>query len=150
LLKSWSWLDSVFGLPESFLQWTGVEVYHNILLYVPRLNRENKKSQKQKFSVVTLIIDGLSQLNFIRSLPLTKTFLDGLGGFLFRGQHKVGHNSYPNVMALLSGETGGDWPADWPNRTGMYYLDKERRETGPLIGQTGRECITLIKSVNPF
>merc|ERR1712142_21328 len=129
ILSRWSWLDTPLNLPESFLQWIGVEVYHNILLYVPRIQKI-EEHRKGKYSIVTLIIDGLSQLNLIRSLPLTKTFLDSAGGLLFQGQHKVGHNSYPNVMALLSGETGGNWPAEWPNRTGIYYLDDHRQ---PLI-----------------
>eukprot|EP00092_Neocalanus_flemingeri_P031328 GFUD01034024.1.p1 GENE.GFUD01034024.1~~GFUD01034024.1.p1 ORF type:complete len:665 (-),score=137.74 GFUD01034024.1:75-2069(-) len=134
ILSRWSWLDSTLALPEYILQWMGVEVYHNILLYVPRLNKTLDK-EKDKYSVVTLIIDGLSQLNLIRSLPLTKSYLDSLGGLLFKGQHKVGHNSYPNVMALLSGETGGNWPAEWPNRTGIYYLDDHRQPLLPRVYQ---------------
>ena len=51
---------------------------------------------------------------------------------------QVRHNSYPNMMALLSGETGGGWPADWPNRTylGPYFLDLERQ---PLIHSMFRQ-----------
>ena len=41
-------------------------------------------------------------------------------------------------MALLSGETGGGWPADWPNRTvlGPYLLDLERQ---PLVHSMFRQ-----------
>ena len=51
---------------------------------------------------------------------------------------QVRHNSYPNMMALLSGETGGGWPADWPNRTvlGPYLLDVERQ---PLVHSMFRQ-----------
>ena len=133
LLSQWSWLDSSLGLPESLLQWLGVEIYHNILLYMPRVKKVEKNDKK--YSVVTLIIDGLSQLNLIRSLPMTVSYLDSLGGILFQGQHRVGHNSYPNVMALLSGENGGDWPADWPNRTSIYYFDDHRQPMLPSLYQ---------------
>ena len=136
ILTSYGWLDSLLSLPESLLQWMGVEIYHNILLYVPKIkNIKVEGSDPEKYSIVTFIIDGLSQLNLIRSLPLTRSYLDTAGGLLFQGQHKVGHNSYPNVMALLSGETGGSWPAEWPNRTGIYYLDDHRQPLIPRLYQ---------------
>ena len=41
----------------------------------------------------------------------------------------VGHNSYPNVMALLSGEiTDGI-----PERKEMYYIDLERQPLLPSV-----------------
>ena len=123
------WLDRL-PVPKLVLHWLGVEIYHNILLYVPRLDRPVQARTTDQYSVVTFIIDAVSQQNLVRSLPLTKSYLDSKGGFLFSGQNKVLHNSYPNVMALLSGETGGGWPPDWPNRTGLYYLDTERQ---PLL-----------------
>ena len=89
--------------------------------------------------MVTFIIDAMSQQNLLRSLPATKTFLDSRGGLLFKGQNKVLHNSYPNVMALLSGETGG-WP---PNKTGLYYLDQERQTISPTIA-TNLGYVTLL------
>ena len=52
---------------------------------------------------------------------------------------QVLHNSYPNVMALLSGETGG-WP---PNKTGLYYLDQERQTIIPTIA-TNLGYVTLL------
>ena len=93
---------------------------------------------EDQYSVVTFVIDGMSQQNLIRSLPSTKAYLDSRGGLLFSGHNKVLHNSYPNMMALLSGETGGGWPADWPNRTvlGPYFLDVERQ---PLVHSMFRQ-----------
>ena len=123
------------AMPEYMLQLLGVEIYHIILLYVPNIKKIKANQEKKKYSVVNLIIDALSQLNLIRSLPLTKSYLDSVGGLLFQGHHKVGHNSYPNVMALLSGETGGDWPADWPNRTSIYYIDDHRQSLLPRVYQ---------------
>ena len=136
------WLDSL-PVPSLLLYWLGVELYRNVLLYVPRLGPPLHTRAKDQFSVVTFIIDAMSQQNLVRSLPLTKSYLDSRGGFLFAGQNKVLHNSYPNVMALLSGETGGGWPPDWPNRTGIYYLDKERQ---PLLQTMYRDhgYITLL------
>ena len=39
----------------------------------------------------------------------------------------MGHNSYPNVMALVSGETGGPYPPPAPEGGGLYLLDRERQ-----------------------
>ena len=122
------WLDSL-PLPSLLLYWLGVEVYRNVLLYVPRLDKPVQSQAEDQYSIVTFIIDAMSQQNLVRSLPLTKAFLDSRGGLLYRGQNKVLHNSYPNVMALLSGERGG-WP---PNKTGLYYLDQERQTISPTI-----------------
>ena len=76
------------------------------------------------YNVAILIIDSLSQQGLVRNLPKTKTYLDDQGGILFNGHHKVGRNSYPNMMALLSGELGGPSP---PDHEGIYYIDEERQ-----------------------
>ena len=44
---------------------------------------------ENQYSVVTFVIDGMSQQNLIRSLPSTKSYLDGKGGLLFTGHNKV-------------------------------------------------------------
>ena len=44
---------------------------------------------EDQYSVVTFVIDGMSQQNLIRSLPSTKSYLDGRGGLLFPGHNKV-------------------------------------------------------------
>merc|ERR1719320_1184354 len=38
-------------------------------------------------------------------------------------------------MALLSGENGGNWPTDWPNRTSIYYFDDQRQPMLPSLYQ---------------
>ena len=49
----------------------------------------SKEAPAPGYSVALLIIDALSQQNFIRSLPLTRTYLDQQGGLLYTGYHKV-------------------------------------------------------------
>ena len=44
---------------------------------------------EDQYSVVTFVIDGMSQQNLIRSLPSTKSYLDSRGGLLFTGHNKV-------------------------------------------------------------
>ena len=50
------------------------------------------------------------------------SYLDNKGGLLFHGFNKVGHNSYPNVMALVSGETGGPYPPPAPEGEGSERI----------------------------
>ena len=107
-------------------------MYHNILIYVPQLPTEPRKDHQ--YSITVLIIDALSQLNFKRSFPATWTVLRSLQGVLYEGHNRVGHNSYPNVMALLSGEITAGVPElkgeVGPEGREMYYIDLERQ---PLI-----------------
>ena len=51
-------------------------------------NGTNTSSSEEPYSVMILIIDAMSQQNLLRSLPLTKSYLDAQGGILFTGHHK--------------------------------------------------------------
>lgn len=114
-------------LPEIALYYLGVQLYHNILIYVPHIPVQTRT--EDQYSVSVLVIDALSQSNFMRSFPLTWAVLRSLQGILFQGHNRVGHNSYPNVMALLSGEiTDGI-----PERKEMYYIDLERQPLLPSV-----------------
>ena len=112
----------------------------------PKFN--SSLSSNTHYSVVILIIDALSQQNFLRSLPRTKTYLDDQGGILFRGHHKVGHNSYPNVMGLLSGELGGQFPP--PHDTGVYYIDKERQLLMPSVYKQHNYTTMFMEDLNVY
>jgi Protein of unknown function (DUF229) len=60
----------------------------------------------EKFKVMVLGVDSVSRLNFHRMLKMTsKTVLKNLEGIEMFGYHKVGDNTYPNLMPLLMGQT---------------------------------------------
>ncbi|CAG7722242.1 unnamed protein product, partial [Allacma fusca] len=62
------------------------------------------KSRKQKPPNVLLIgIDSMSKLNFQRTMPSTRKFLKNIGAVEMLGYTKVGENTFPNVVAFLSG-----------------------------------------------
>ena len=109
-------------------------MYHNILIYVPELATEPRK--EDQYSMTVLIIDALSQLNFKRSFPATWAVLRSLQGVLYEGHNRVGHNLYPNVMALLIGEITAGVPelrgevGLGPEYREMYYIDVESQ---PLV-----------------
>lgn len=59
--------------------------------------------QGRKLSVLMMGIDSVSRLNFQRTMPLTKEHLDKQGWLELRGYNKMGDNTYPNLMAFLTG-----------------------------------------------
>lgn len=67
-----------------------------------RLVKLNKTSNK-KLSILVIGHDSLSRLNFFRNMPLSKSFLDKRDFLEFRGYNKIGDNTFPNLMALLTG-----------------------------------------------
>jgi hypothetical protein len=84
-------------------------LYSNILPYLPlRQAKTSNESSNKKFSVAILLIDSLSQLGLVRNMPKTIEYFERLGGIVFSGHHKVGHNSYPNIMGFLAGEPDVD------------------------------------------
>ena len=93
-------LSPNFTAITAYCSAAGSEVFSKLLFYVPRLEPflASIKTSRKKYSVLLLILDGVSQMNAYRSLPLTLTTASSLGSVVFRGHHKVGLNSVPNVM----------------------------------------------------
>ncbi|KAF2905052.1 hypothetical protein ILUMI_01134 [Ignelater luminosus] len=85
------------------------EVYRNVHATIKIKNAAKKKMQlfntkRKKYpSVLFIGIDSVSRTNLIRSLPSTYLFLKENGWLEFKGYNKVGDNTFPNLMALLTG-----------------------------------------------
>jgi hypothetical protein len=102
--------SSSFVLVRCFLK-TAKLVYENGHAYVPPPPAElYEKSRRQRDgdtnhpSVLIFGLDSMSRLNFVRQLPKTYRFLTNvLGAIVFKGMTKTGDNTFPNMMALLSG-----------------------------------------------
>ncbi|XP_050501795.1 uncharacterized protein LOC114339590 isoform X1 [Diabrotica virgifera virgifera] len=71
-----------------------------------KLKKFNKEAKKRPLSVLFMLIDAVSRLNFERQMPLTKKFLLANNFTEFIPYHKVDQNSYPNFIALIAGLTG--------------------------------------------
>ena len=96
------------------------EIFSRLLFYVPAPppgpRPHPTPTHRKKYSVLLFILDGVSQLAAHRCLPLTLTTASALGSVVFRGHHKVGLNSMPNVMGLLTGSsnlTDKPWLANY-------------------------------------
>ncbi|RWS21518.1 uncharacterized protein B4U80_00596, partial [Leptotrombidium deliense] len=81
----------------------GKLVYKNIHFYPSTLKVENSNdtslNNDNKTSVIILVLESLSRLNYLRFLHQTKEALESLGN----GLTKIADNSYPNMAPLLTG-----------------------------------------------
>ncbi|XP_013792662.1 uncharacterized protein LOC106476559 [Limulus polyphemus] len=130
----------------SCVNFAGISVYSNIHAHIrntsflkkPKSKAYNVK-KKVYYNVVIFGLDSLSRLSFIRLLPRTYNYLQGtMKGFVFRGMNKVGDNTFPNLVAMLTGKQAygkelnsydlyDDWPLIWSdfNKDGYVTLYAE-------------------------
>ncbi|XP_054717449.1 uncharacterized protein LOC129226844 [Uloborus diversus] len=82
---------------------------HYIPLVPLKNNVERKKTEishdsDDKLNVIILGVDSVSALNFQRQFQNTRTFLERkLSPFKLNGYTKVGDNTFPNIVPLLTG-----------------------------------------------
>jgi len=62
-----------------------------------------KSDEESKPNVIILGIDSTSRLNLRRSMPKLHKFLQRPGWFEMQGFNKVGENTIPNLLAMLTG-----------------------------------------------
>lgn len=74
---------------------------------------ESKKSPFQKPNILMFGIDSLSRFNFHRHLLKTKDFLSEKSFVKFYGHHKVGGNSFPNMIPMMIGDLVDNWYKLW-------------------------------------
>ncbi|PSN55945.1 hypothetical protein C0J52_00456 [Blattella germanica] len=103
---------SAYVLVKCFLRATGELVYETAHFYVPipsgnlfETTKRPNDGDIDRPSVLIFGLDSMSRLNFIRQLPRTYSFLTGvLDSVVFTGMTKCGDNTFPNMMAFLSGK----------------------------------------------
>ncbi|XP_034949580.1 uncharacterized protein [Chelonus insularis] len=67
-------------------------------------SRNDDSPDNKKISVLVLGLDSVSRLNFLRSMPRTEKYLRNTGWFHLKGYNKMGDNTFPNLMAILTGQ----------------------------------------------
>lgn len=90
----------------------GVPIYSNIHAVIQPLRQDANKlpqefqAQPPMPNVLVFGLDSVSRLSMMRLLPKSYEFLvNQLGAVVFRGMNKVGDNTFPNLVALLTGRT---------------------------------------------
>lgn len=71
--------------------------YSRVVPLVQFYQPENSNS-KPKVNIILLGIDSISRLNFLRHMHQTKKIFDINGFIPLYGHHKVGENSFPNIL----------------------------------------------------
>ncbi|XP_040154412.1 uncharacterized protein LOC120895280 isoform X1 [Anopheles arabiensis] len=68
-----------------------------------RMDKFRGRTEKRPLSVLMIGIDSISRLNLIRAMPHTAQHLYDTGWFELKGYNKIDDNTYPNLMAILTG-----------------------------------------------
>lgn len=58
-----------------------------------------------RLSVLIIGVDSVSRLNYFRTMPRTSDLLRSAGWYELRGYNKIEDNTFPNLMAILTGMT---------------------------------------------
>ncbi|GLH11841.1 Uncharacterized protein GBIM_16586 [Gryllus bimaculatus] len=73
---------------------------------VAKKRRERKSpDDDDKLNVLLVAYDSMSRLNLLRTMPKTVDYLKRAGYVDLQGYNKVGDNTFPNILALLTGVT---------------------------------------------
>lgn len=102
------------------------QLYTDFHSFFPKPLDEKKKPVEKtpKYNVMILGIDSVSKLNFHRMLNMTsKTLLDSLDAIEMHGYNKVGDNTYPNLIPLLSGLTAEELNGACLSSNSSIYFD---------------------------
>ncbi|XP_044267500.1 uncharacterized protein LOC123013176 [Tribolium madens] len=76
-------------------------VYQNV--HVTIQPQKPLKNDSNPFSVLLVVVDSISRLNFHRTMPQTSNFLTERHFIEMKAYSKVDDNTFPNCMALLTG-----------------------------------------------
>ncbi|KAH9376121.1 hypothetical protein HPB48_012832 [Haemaphysalis longicornis] len=100
----------VFGEPipdEYILLWcnAGKKKLFGQHYFLPK-RRNTKPLSREQIGVVVIGLDSVSRSNSFRQLPRTRQFMKERGAFEMLGYNKVGENTMPNVIPLLTGMSG--------------------------------------------
>ncbi|XP_050438239.1 uncharacterized protein LOC126844248 [Adelges cooleyi] len=134
-VKAWCMLEST-------------EVYRSYHGFVIPKSSTAAKQDDGKVSVLVIGLDGISRLNFNRQMPKTAELLSKFGVVEMLGYNKMEYNTFPNLVATLSGHSVPELAAScWPKQEAFFddcsfVWDTFKRagyETGfgedsPLIG----------------
>lgn len=70
--------------------------------------QKTSQSNEDKVNILILGLDSISRLNFHRQMPITYHLLEKLDAVEFFGFNKIGDNTFPNVIAMLTGNSSGE------------------------------------------
>ncbi|XP_014245416.1 uncharacterized protein LOC106664313 isoform X2 [Cimex lectularius] len=148
------------------------EVYVNLHAFVgnitkvgPKLEHWSKpESPKDRLGVMIIGLDSISRLNLLRTMPKTAAYLEANDWFTLKGYNKMDDNTFPNLMAILTGYSVAQiraecWPSPktkldncpyiWKNFSSQNYITAYG-EDEPTIGSFNYHKTGFVKSPTDF
>nr|XP_017006807.2 LOW QUALITY PROTEIN: uncharacterized protein LOC108064003 [Drosophila takahashii] len=91
-IRTWCWVDFARI------------IFHDVLYFLPAPPKASSKSAlKKKLSVMILGVDSISHMHYLRYFHQVADFIEHLPHTEFWGYNRIGLNTYPNLMPLVSG-----------------------------------------------
>ncbi|CAH0388813.1 unnamed protein product [Bemisia tabaci] len=108
---------------------TRIPVYRNFHAYARRHPSVRRFKDDLELGVSVIGIDSMSRLNFMRQLSESYRLLtERMNATVMLGFNKVGENTWPNVMAMLTGRESPPYPHN--SYQGWPFIWNEFREAG--------------------
>ncbi|XP_059151138.1 uncharacterized protein LOC131937602 [Physella acuta] len=107
-------------ISKSFLTFIRRKPQLEAELKIKYIAHVNQHAPKETLSVMMVGVDGMSRNSMIRSMPKTRNFLlDTMNAVELHKHNKMGDNTYPNVVGLLTGQNefyllNNSWNWDMP------------------------------------
>jgi hypothetical protein len=105
--------------------------FENVYVTYPSENKH--KLDSKKMNVLLLGIDSVSNRHFERVFPLTLSYLRNNQFIIYKRYHSTGANTYPNLLALLSGIIANDCPELNLKKDINDYFDSKFYDSIPFI-----------------
>lgn len=86
----------------------GKSIYKQFFLFAPmkKFHKEDEKYEtinKNSYNVLIIGVDSVSRQNLLRTMPKTVNYLKTKGAVDMLGYNKVGYNTLPNLVPMLTG-----------------------------------------------
>ncbi|KAG8185929.1 hypothetical protein JTE90_010716 [Oedothorax gibbosus] len=101
------------------------ENFHSFIHDKSHVEERCKKHNESKYSVLIIGVDSMSRMNMHRQLiKTTRYLLDKMNATEMYGFNKVGDNTFPNLIAMLTGYDERELPFVCFNNTDRESMDK--------------------------
>lgn len=107
---------------------TNQSIYHDVHFFLPPRPsvRHIYNWHPKALSVMIIGLDSVSHMHFKRTMPLLDAYIKRLPHVEFWGYNRVGRNTYPNLVPMLSGLNVSEFEA-------LCYLNMTNFDSCPLI-----------------
>ncbi|KAF2881134.1 hypothetical protein ILUMI_25045 [Ignelater luminosus] len=104
--------------------YNGSEIYKDLFAFVPikpEVKSLKSKSPNSFMNVLIIGVDAVSRLNLHRQMPKTVQILKDINAIEFLGYNKVGDNTFPNLVPVLTGMSEKELVKNcWPSKNARF------------------------------